>query len=73
MIASRKQAIFLFMNQEDIAFYTKLSGKRLSEEEAYEAKSNFVGFFSLLLEIDQRLKNQSNEQNYGSSNIPDQA
>lgn len=73
MIASKKQAIFLFMNQEDIAFYTKLSGKRLSEEEAYEAKSNFVGFFSLLLEIDQRLKNQSNEQNYGSSNIPDQA
>lgn len=61
------------MNQEDIAFYENLSGKRLSEEEAYEARSNFVGFFSLLLEIDQRLKNQSNEQDYGSSNIPNQA
>jgi hypothetical protein len=60
------------MNQEDKAFYENLSGKRLSEEEAHEARDNFVGFFGLLFEIDQRLKNKSNEQGYGSSNISDQ-
>jgi len=35
-------------------FYERLSGKSLSDQEAFEAKSNFVGFFDLLYRIDQR-------------------
>jgi hypothetical protein len=35
-------------------FYEKLSGKSLSVQEAFEAKSNFVGFFDLLYHIDKR-------------------
>ena len=39
------------MNKE---LYEKLSGKELSDQEAFEAKSNFVGFFDLLYRIDKR-------------------
>lgn len=37
-------------------FYEKLSGKSLSVQEVFEAKSNFVGFFDLLYRIDKRNK-----------------
>lgn len=35
-------------------FYEKLSKKSLSDQEAFEAKNNFVGFFDLLYCIDKR-------------------
>jgi hypothetical protein len=35
-------------------FYEKLSGKELSDQEVFEARSNFVGFFDLLYRIDKR-------------------
>lgn len=35
-------------------FYEKLSKKELSDQEVYEAKHNFVGFFDLLYSIDKR-------------------
>jgi hypothetical protein len=35
-------------------FYERLSGRNLSDQEAFEAKSNFVGFFDLLYRIDKR-------------------
>ncbi len=37
-------------------FYEKLSGKKLTDKEVSESKSNFVGFFDLLLKIDERNK-----------------
>lgn len=37
-------------------FYEKLSGRELSDQEAFEARSNFVGFFDLLYRIDKRIK-----------------
>lgn len=37
-------------------FYEKLSGKELSDQELFEAKNNFVGFFDLLYRIDKRNK-----------------
>ncbi len=40
----------------DIEFYSELSGKKLSEDEAREARDNLVGFFDLLLQIDNRNK-----------------
>lgn len=35
-------------------FYEKLSGKEFSDQEVFDAKSNFVGFFDLLYCIDKR-------------------
>ncbi|EKE11110.1 MAG: hypothetical protein ACD_15C00137G0007 [uncultured bacterium] len=35
-------------------FYERLSGRNLSDQEAFEARSNFVGFFDLLYSIDKR-------------------
>lgn len=44
-------------------FYEKLSKRKLTDQEAFEAKSNFIGFFDLLFRIDQRNKNKlKNEQ-----------
>jgi len=37
-------------------FYEKLCGRTLSDQEVFEAKSNFVGFFDLLYRIDKRLE-----------------
>jgi hypothetical protein len=37
-------------------FYEKLSKQCLSDQEAFEAKNNFVGFFDLLYRIDKRNK-----------------
>ena len=42
------------MRISDKEFYEKLSGKELSEQEVFEAKSNFVGFFDLLYRVDKR-------------------
>lgn len=61
------------MLQEDRQFYENLAGKQLSEQEFFEAKSNFVGFFNLLFEIDQRIKEKTNDHDNRSSNIPDKA
>ncbi len=36
--------------------FEKLCGKKLSEKELFEAKNNLVGFFNLLIEIDQQDK-----------------
>ena len=43
-------------------FYERLSGKSLSDQEAFEAKSNFVGFFDLLYRIDQRNENEKRDK-----------
>lgn len=42
------------MSVSDKEFYEKLSGKELAEQEVFEARSNFVGFFDLLYRIDKR-------------------
>lgn len=36
--------------------YEKLSKRNLSDQEVFEARSNFVGFFDLLYRIDKRNK-----------------
>lgn len=38
----------------------------LSDAEAQDATRNLVGFFSLLLEIDQQQKQGRNDENHGS-------
>ncbi|KKP79808.1 MAG: hypothetical protein A2271_02410 [Candidatus Moranbacteria bacterium RIFOXYA12_FULL_35_19] len=57
----------------DKQFYEKLSARELSDQEVFEAKSNFVGFFDLLLQIDKRLNEKNNEQDNRNSNIADKA
>jgi hypothetical protein len=42
------------MDEELKQFYSDMSGKALSEQEAYEADKNFVGLFELLIKIDKR-------------------
>ena len=44
------------MDEKLQQFYSKMSGKELSEQEAYEADKNFVGLFELLIKIDKRNK-----------------
>ena len=56
------------MFSEDKIFYEKLGGKELSDQEVFEADSNFVGFFDLLLKIDNRINNKNNEQNNRNTN-----
>jgi hypothetical protein len=48
-------------------FYENLSGQKLSDQEAFEAKQNFVGFFDLLLKIDKRNDEQNNRDSNSSS------
>ena len=45
--------------KSDKEFYEELSGKKLTDQEVFEANSNFVGFFDLLLKIDQRTNDKS--------------
>ena len=59
------------MFSEKKEFYEKLSGKELSDQEVFEARDNFVGFFDLLLRIDNRINNKNNEQNRRSANSAD--
>jgi hypothetical protein len=57
------------MFSSDKQFYEKLSQRGLTDQEAFEAKSNFVGFYDLLYRIDKRLKEQNNERdNRGANN-----
>ena len=53
----------MFSEKKD--FYEKLAGKELSDQEV------FVGFFDLLLKIDNRINNKNNEQNRRSANNSD--
>ena len=59
----------MFSEKKD--FYEKLAGKELSDQEVFEARDNFVGFFDLLLKIDNRINNKNNEQNRRSANNSD--
>jgi len=59
------------MLQEDKQFYENLAGKMLPDQEIFEAKNNFVGFFNLLFEIDQRLKEKTNDKDNRDSNNTD--
>lgn len=59
------------MIQNDKQFYEGLCKQNLSDQEVFEAKSNFVGFFDLLFQIDKRLNEENNEQNNGNSNSAD--
>ena len=42
------------MQKVEKEFYEELSGEKLSAQEAFEAESNFVGFFGLLYRIDRK-------------------
>ncbi len=46
----------------DKEFYEELSGKKLTDQEVFEAKRNFIGFFDLLLKMDRRNKQKQNEK-----------
>jgi len=48
------------MDKKTKQFYGKLSGRNLTDQEAFEAKSNFVGFFDLLYRIDKRNEEKRN-------------
>lgn len=37
-------------------FYEKLNGGKLIDQEVVEAENNFIGFFDLLLKVDERNK-----------------
>jgi hypothetical protein len=57
----------MFSNKKQ--FYEKLSQKELTDQEVFEARDNFVGFFDLLLKIDNRINSNNNEQyNRGANN-----
>lgn len=46
------------MLSNDKEFYENLSKRELSEQEVFEAKNNFVGFFDLLYQIDRRISEE---------------
>lgn len=50
-------------------FYENLSGKKLSDQEAFEAKSNFVGFFDLLYRIDKRNEEKKQTEKVKQSQV----
>lgn len=43
-------------------FYSNMSGRELSDQEAFEADRNFVGFFDLLMQIDKRNKHAEKDR-----------
>jgi hypothetical protein len=51
------------MPKNEQEFYQRLSKRELEPQEVFEAKQNFVGFFDLLLTVDKRLKEKTNDQN----------
>lgn len=55
------------MQKVNKEFYQKLSGKKLSDQEAFEARDNFVGFFDLLYRIDRR--NEEKKTNQSNKNL----
>lgn len=50
-----------FMLSEDKKFYEKLSKKELSDQEAFDARQNIVGFFDLLYQVDKRLTEEKKD------------
>lgn len=52
-------------------FYENLTKRKLSDQEVYEARNNFVGFFDLLLKIDNRINNKNNAKNIRGANHSD--
>lgn len=50
-------------------FYEKLSKKKLSEQEVFEARQNIVGFFDTLFQIDKRLEKEKSEKNKHDSAV----
>ena len=48
--------------------HKKEHGKDISREDAIESINNLVGFFSLLLNIDRRLKKEKNNKNKNANN-----
>lgn len=54
------------MFPSDKEFYEKLSKKELSEQEVFEARHDFVGFFDLLYQIDKRLNENNDKQRLDS-------
>ncbi|HEX8974570.1 MAG TPA: hypothetical protein VF817_03735 [Patescibacteria group bacterium] len=48
-------------------FYEKLSKKELSGQEVFAAKSNLVGFFDLLYQIDKKKKEDKSSSSAGST------
>jgi len=55
------------MQKSDKEFYENLSGQKLSDQEVFEAKQNFVGFYNLLFKIDKRNNEQNNRNSDNSS------
>ena len=53
----------------DKNFYEKLCGRKLSDQEFFDAKNSFVWFFDLILRIHKR----NNEQSNGNTNKSNQA
>lgn len=56
-----------FMLSTEKQFYEKLSKKELSSQEVFEAKSNLVGFFDLLYQIDKKKKDDKSSSSAGST------
>ena len=48
-------------------FYSRLSGKELTDQEVFEARSNFVGFFDLLYRIDKRIEEKKKAKKLAQS------
>lgn len=53
--------------------FEKLYGETLTEREVFDIEQNLLGFFQLLKIIDDRIKEQDNDQNNGGSNNTNQA
>ena len=63
---------FFVMQKNNKNFYEKLSNCKLSDQEVFEARENFVGFYDLLLKIDNRINNkENNERDKRDSNYSD--
>lgn len=60
---------FLFMQESDKNFYENISKNFLSNQEAFEVRNNFVGFFDLLYRIDKRNKEKERDENKSSKNL----
>ncbi|MEI6144328.1 MAG: hypothetical protein WCP91_01875 [Candidatus Berkelbacteria bacterium] len=61
------------MNQTDkiqLNPYEKLYGRELSESEMAEIDHNLLGYFTVLMKVDKRLRSQSDEQNNRGTDSP---
>ncbi len=57
------------MLSADKEFYEKLSKSKLSDQEAFDARQNIVGFFDLLYQIDGRLEESKAKRNKHDSAV----